>query len=804
MVNAILISAMKSGSGKTTFTFGLHDYLRRKNIVASAFKTGPDYIDPMYHSIVSDRMSVNLDPYFLEPKDGVNPILEHFVTYSSGTQIAIVEGAMGYFDGIYGQGKRGSAAVVAESIDAKVILLVENQKPQQVRDYIEKYGEDKQILYLIINRCSERHYLVRRDELERVTGKKVIGYLPEDENFTLMSRHLGLYTPQKESVLRLAETVANRLEETVEMDKILQYVKEKEGEDIFKKAQKEGKFKLGFAKDDAYCFHYIDNMSVLHEHNIEPIFFSMLEDSQLPEGILGLWLSGGYPEIYADQINQKLMKEIKGKVEKGMPVIGECGGFMSLLEQMEDIRGKRQTMIGAIRGESFRTDKLVRFGYIEVEAKKDGLLLKKGQKMRSHEFHYWDATDAGRDGLATKANGSKSWECIHMNEHLHAGYPHIYLRSNEVMAKNLVRAMEVYAGKLAREEILHIQITDLDDQMAKATKRHWDKIAKPLHGLGILEDQVIQIAAILGKEDINIKKKAVVVMCADNGIVCEGVTQTDQSVTAIVTNNFAKGIASVNRIATCAQADVIPVDVGVVGEIFESKVVDKKVMKGTENFLKKDAMTQDQMYRAIMVGIEMARECKKKGYTLLGMGEMGIGNTTTSAALTSVLLDLPVEVVTGKGAGLSKDGLERKKQVIAKGIESRKPNKEDIFDVLKKLGGLDIAAMAGLVLGCASEKIPIVCDGFISLVAVFVAKKISEKSLQYVLGSHMSAEPAAKLLVENLGLCPVLDGRFCLGEGTGAAMLFGLLDMAMSVYNENRTFEDIQVEEYQDYEEEIL
>ena len=214
-----------------------------------------------------------------------------------------------------------------------------------------------------------------------------------------------------------------------------------------------------------------------------------------------------------------------------------------------------------------------------------------------------------------------------MNEHLHAGYPHIYLRSNEVMAKNLARAMEVYAGKLAREEILHIQITDLDDQMAKAAKRHWDKIAKPLHGLGILEDQVIQIAAILGKEDINIKKKAVVVMCADNGIVCEGVTQTDQSVTAIVTNNFAKGIASVNRIATCAQADVIPVDVGVVGEIFESKVVDKKVMKGTENFLKKDAMTQDQMYRAIMVGIEMARECKKKGYTLLGMGEMGIGNT---------------------------------------------------------------------------------------------------------------------------------------------------------------------------------
>ena len=165
MVNAILISAMKSGSGKTTFTFGLHDYLRRKNIVASAFKTGPDYIDPMYHSIVSDRMSVNLDPYFLEPKDGVNPILEHFVTYSSGTQIAIVEGAMGYFDGIYGQGKRGSAAVVAESIDAKVILLVEDQEPQEVRDYIEKYGEDKQILYLIINRCSEREYIVRRDEL---------------------------------------------------------------------------------------------------------------------------------------------------------------------------------------------------------------------------------------------------------------------------------------------------------------------------------------------------------------------------------------------------------------------------------------------------------------------------------------------------------------------------------------------------------------------------------------------------------------------------------------------------------------
>ncbi|WP_236354815.1 nicotinate-nucleotide--dimethylbenzimidazole phosphoribosyltransferase [Konateibacter massiliensis] len=347
--------------------------------------------------------------------------------------------------------------------------------------------------------------------------------------------------------------------------------------------------------------------------------------------------------------------------------------------------------------------------------------------------------------------------------------------------------------KITLEEAL-TQIKPPSLKSMQESRIRWDSIAKPLRSLGKLEDAVVKIAGVTGSNEVVLKKKALVIMCADNGIVAEGVTQTGQEVTAIVAENFLQRKASVSIMASCAGADIYPVDIGMVKD---TSIIDKKVAYGTKNFAKEPAMTAEEARSAVINGIQMVYELKEKGYHMIATGEMGIGNTTTSSAIASVLLGKSVEEVTGKGAGLSTEGLNRKIQVIKDALLFHQPDKTDMIDLLSKVGGLDIAGLAGVFLGGALYRVPIVIDGFISAVAALIAVKMNSFSKEYMLASHVSKEPAAHFVLEELGLDPFLTCDMCLGEGTGAIALIPILDMAVAVYSEMSTFEQIDVEAYQ-------
>lgn len=335
-----------------------------------------------------------------------------------------------------------------------------------------------------------------------------------------------------------------------------------------------------------------------------------------------------------------------------------------------------------------------------------------------------------------------------------------------------------------------------DTEAMEASRRRWDGIAKPIGGLGLLEEMITKLAGIAGDEDICLERKGVVVFCADNGVVAEGVTQTDSSVTAVVTDNFARGTASVNRMASVAGADVLPVDIGVAGDVTEPGVRVCKVAPGTANLYREPAMTTEQALTAIHEGIRTAGGMKDAGYDILAVGEMGIGNTTTGSAVSAVMLGLEPEQVTGRGAGLSLEGLKRKLHVIREAIRLHHPDPGDPLSVLRTLGGFDIAGMCGLMLGGAIYHIPVVLDGMISVSAALLAQGFCPLVTDYLLASHVGREPACEWGLKKLGLEPLVHGRLALGEGTGAVLLFPLLDMAEAVYRQNRTFADIQIKAY--------
>ena len=340
------------------------------------------------------------------------------------------------------------------------------------------------------------------------------------------------------------------------------------------------------------------------------------------------------------------------------------------------------------------------------------------------------------------------------------------------------------------------KIKPLNVDAMEAAKKRWDSIAKPLHSLGMLEDAVIQIAGITQSPNIDISKKALVAMCADNGVVEEGVTQSGQEVTALVAENFLKGETTSCVMCRSCGAELFPVDVGMAVDTKVRK--DLKVAYGTKNMTKEPAMTREQAIKAVEAGIAMAVELKEKGYKMLATGEMGIGNTTTSSAVASVLLGLPVETMTGRGAGLSSAGLERKIDAIKRAIALNEPDPKDSIDVLAKVGGFDVAGMTGLFLGGAACGIPVVMDGFISCVSALLAVNICPLAKDYILASHVSKEPAAHHVLDKLGKKALLHAEMCLGEGTGAVAVFPLLDMAVKIYDSMSTFGEINLEAYEE------
>ncbi|MBR3680005.1 MAG: nicotinate-nucleotide--dimethylbenzimidazole phosphoribosyltransferase [Oscillospiraceae bacterium] len=336
-----------------------------------------------------------------------------------------------------------------------------------------------------------------------------------------------------------------------------------------------------------------------------------------------------------------------------------------------------------------------------------------------------------------------------------------------------------------------------DPTAAQQAREHWDSIAKPLGSLGLLEDAITRIAAIQNSPDVEIGKRAIVVMCADNGVICEGVSQSDSTVTAICTEAIAGGTANINPLAACYGAEVLTVDIGVKATLSHPNLIDRKLSHGTENIAEGPAMTTAQAQQAIRTGMDIVSDCKKNGFRLIVTGEMGIGNTTTAAAISAVLLGKSPEAVVGRGAGLSTDGLARKIDVLRRAIAVNQPDPQKPVELLAKLGGYDIAGMVGLFLGGAYYRIPIVIDGMISAAAALLAYRIQPEVREYMLASHVSAEPIGSALLDALALSPILTAQMRLGEGTGGAMLLPLLDGALSVYRSAHRFSDTPIERYE-------
>lgn len=343
--------------------------------------------------------------------------------------------------------------------------------------------------------------------------------------------------------------------------------------------------------------------------------------------------------------------------------------------------------------------------------------------------------------------------------------------------------------------ILH-KISELDKKSERQAKEHWLELAKPLGSLGVLEEDICRTAALTGCAKVTFRPRSVYVFCADNGVVVQGVTQTGSEVTGIVADELAARRTTVCHMAAAANCRVVPVDMGIKDYAGNPGVLSRRVDNGTKDLSQGPAMTREQAATAILTGITLAGKAKEAGQKLLATGEMGIGNTTTSSAIASVLLDRPVEEMTGKGAGLSDEGLRRKICVIQESIARNEPDPDDALDVLSKEGGFDIAAMCGMVLGGAYYKVPVLMDGLISNVAALCAVRLCPNARKAILASHVSQEPAAKLILNELGCKPLISAGMYAGEGSGAVAAMPLLDMAEAVYSSAYTFEEGGIEPY--------
>lgn len=373
----------------------------------------------------------------------------------------------------------------------------------------------------------------------------------------------------------------------------------------------------------------------------------------------------------------------------------------------------------------------------------------------------------------------------------------------------------IQSDLLLEFESLIALVTPVSQVHRQLAKKHWDSIAKPLDSLGEFEKIFQKLSAIYESEIPDISNKCITVMCADNGIVKEGISQSDKDVTLAVAKSMALGTSSIAVLSKAAGSKMTVFDMGIDSfdtEIYSLGVINHKLMHGTNNFIKEKAMPLDITLRALLTGISIVRELKDNNTKIIGTGEMGIGNTTTSSALSAAILNLPVEDVTGRGAGLDDIKLKKKMDIIKEGIEKygfrdklflysiKSENKSvrslAVLDLLSSLGGLDIATLTGIFIGGSIYKLPIVIDGVISEVAALFAYFINPLCKEYMVASHLSREPVASIIFDILGLKPVIDASLALGEGSGCAMLFPLLDMVLEIYTKNASFSDIKIEEY--------
>ena len=336
-------------------------------------------------------------------------------------------------------------------------------------------------------------------------------------------------------------------------------------------------------------------------------------------------------------------------------------------------------------------------------------------------------------------------------------------------------------------------IYPLEKKYMQQAQARLDRLIKPTGSLGKMENICAQLAGIYGKKYFDTSKKIIISFAGDHGVYEEGVAPDPQNITILQFQNFPKRINGVGTISKFVGADVLAVDVGINCDEKIEGVLDYKIRKGTSNMAKGPAMTRKEAEKCISIGIEMAEKCIQDDYTVIGIGEMGIANTTPSTAIISVFADCDPKEITGMGAGLKKELIMHKADVIRKSIELNKPNPKDAIDVLSKVGGFEIGAMAGVIIGCAANRIPVVLDGFISYAAALLAYHINSKTKEYMIASHLSAEPGAKKALDMMGLKAFLDMDMRLGEGSGAALAFNIIEASNYVYKNMATFDEIDM-----------
>ena len=451
----LMVSAPASGSGKTVLTCALLSALKHRGLDPCAFKCGPDYIDPMFHRSALGVDSRNLD-LFLSGEDTVRALYRRC---GGGRGAAVVEGAMGFYDGLGGTTDRASAWHAAHTLDLPVLLAVRPRGASltlaaQIGGLLE-FRTPSHIAGLFLTDCSPTLAKSLAPMLEGETGLPVVGHLPHMAEAVLESRHLGLHTAGEigDLAARIGRA-AQVLDEAMDWDRFFVLFDRRPGWEAPPPRHGAETVPLAVARDEAFCFTYAETLDALRDAGAELVFFSPLRDEKLPENACGLYLPGGYPELYAAQLaeNQSMRDSIKGAVAGRMPTAAECGGFLYLGQSLEGTDGRTWPMAGYLPGEGVKQDRLVRFGYANLSAPSDSLLFEAGEPVPVHEFHYWDSTRNGEDLTASKPLTGRSWTCGFVSDRLYAAFPHLYFAGRPELAERFVRAAKHYRKERSRHE----------------------------------------------------------------------------------------------------------------------------------------------------------------------------------------------------------------------------------------------------------------------------------------------------------------------------------------------------------------
>lgn len=456
-LDRVMIAAPKSGSGKTTITCAILQTLKDMGKQVVSYKCGPDYIDPMFHQRVIGIPSKNLDTFFTGENDTRKLLLKN----RTGEEIAVIEGVMGLYDGLGGVREEGSSYHLAKVTKTPIILVVDAKgMGRSVIPLIAgflAYDTEHLIRGVILNRMSKSYYEIIKPLIEAELQIRVLGYLAERQQLQIQSRHLGLHLPGEiKEIQRQLEVAAEELQKSVSIETIIQIAASAETIEIEKITETTEKITstelitkplIAVARDEAFCFYYEDNLLLLKEYGADIAYFSPLHDKELPEGSSGLLLGGGYPELYAKELeeNTAMRKEIKAAVESGMPVVAECGGFLYLHKEIRDRDGHPYQMAGVLPATCQDMKKRVRFGYIELEEKESNFL-EVGTRIKGHEFHYFDSEKNGEDCMAVKPITGRTYPCVIEKENVWMGFPHLYYPSNPSFADHFVKKAEQYLG----------------------------------------------------------------------------------------------------------------------------------------------------------------------------------------------------------------------------------------------------------------------------------------------------------------------------------------------------------------------